>query len=86
MPTPHLTSLNPSQDTNLPTSSTSIPRPPVVRQPTSVERVGVGLGEEDDSEARRLKYVALVSCAVVLYFYALFLEVVLALLTHIFHL
>lgn len=58
-PTPHLASLSPSQDSNIPTSSTSIARPPVVRQPTSSERVGVAVGEEDDLEARRLKYVVL---------------------------
>jgi len=68
--TPHLTSLNPSQDTYIPTSSTSIARPPVVRQPTSAERVGAALGEEDDLEARRLKYVALVPRSVVFFFIA----------------
>ncbi|KAG0586899.1 hypothetical protein KC19_2G125700 [Ceratodon purpureus] len=51
-PAPHLVSLNPSQDINIPTSSTSIPRPPVVRQPASA---GVAVGEEDDLEARRLR-------------------------------
>lgn len=60
-PAPHLASLNPSQDTNIPTSSTSIARPPVVRQPISAERVGVTVGEEDDLEGRRLKYVVLFS-------------------------
>ncbi|XP_024362938.1 uncharacterized protein [Physcomitrium patens] len=51
---PLLDSLNSSQDVNVSTSSTSVARPPV-RQPTVTERLGLGEGEDDDLEARRLK-------------------------------
>ena len=72
-PAPHLVSLNPSQDINIPTSSTSIPRPPVVRQPASA---GVAVGEEDDLEARRLRYIVLSPFSVVFSsLYCTFLEV-----------
>lgn len=52
---PQSATLNPSPDPNVPTSSTSIVRPQVVRQPTGAERVGNAVGEEDDLEVRRLK-------------------------------
>lgn len=60
-PIPHLALPNPSQDINIATSSTSIARPPVVKQPTSADRVGAAVREEDDLKARRLKYVVLFS-------------------------
>lgn len=63
---PQSATLNPSPDPNVPTSSTSIVRPQVVRQPTGAERVGNAVGEEDDLEVRRLKYVA--NFSLILYF------------------